>query len=49
MMSYFCKIGGLTPLLKTLLKNDLTHGDYMTVTRQTVAQSFKKTHSYPRE
>lgn len=48
MMSDFCKIGGLTPLLKILLKNGLLHGDCMTVTGQTVAQNLKKTHSYPR-
>lgn len=48
MMADFCKIGGLTPLLKTLLKNGLLHGDCMTVTGKTIAQNLRNTKSYPR-
>jgi len=47
MMSDFCKIGGLTPLLKILLKNGLLHGDCMTVTGKTVAQNLRNVKSYP--
>ncbi|MGI9534331.1 MAG: dihydroxy-acid dehydratase, partial [Thermodesulfobacteriota bacterium] len=48
MMSDFCKIGGLTPLLKILLKNGLLHGDCMTVTGKTMAQNLRNVKSYPK-
>ncbi len=48
MMSDFCRIGGLTPLLKILLRNGLLHGDCMTVTGKTLAQNLRKVQSYPR-
>ena len=34
-MSHFVRIGGLRPLLKTLLKHGLLHGNCMTVTKNT--------------
>ena len=48
MMADFCKIGGLTPLLKILLENGLLHGDCMTVTGKTVAQNLNRVKSYPK-
>ena len=47
-MSDFSKIGGLTPLLKTLLKAGLLHGDCMTVTGKTVKENLKSVGSYPK-
>ncbi len=48
MMSDFCKIGGLTPLLKMLLNAGLLHGDCLTVTGKTVAQNLKGVKAYPK-
>jgi len=48
MMSDFCKIGGLTPLLKMLLNAGLLHGDCLTVTGKTLAQNLKGVKSYPK-
>jgi dihydroxy-acid dehydratase len=38
-MSHFVRIGGLSPLLKTLLDQGLLHGDCMTVTGKTLAEN----------
>jgi len=38
-MSHFVRIGGLRPLLKTLLEQGLLHGDCMTVTGKTLAEN----------
>ncbi len=48
MMSDFCKIGGLTPLLKMLLNAGLLHGDCLTVTGKTISQNLKGVKSYPK-
>ena len=48
MMSDFCKIGGLTPLLKMLLNVGLLHGDCLTVTGKTVAQNLRDVKAYPK-
>ncbi|MDA7823106.1 dihydroxy-acid dehydratase [Opitutales bacterium] len=38
-MSHFVRIGGLRPLLKTLLEHGLLHGECMTVTGKTLAEN----------
>lgn len=48
MMADFCKIGGITPLLKMLLKAGLLHGDCLTVTGKTVRENLKGVGSYPK-
>ena len=48
MMSDFCKIGGLTPLLKILLDEGLLHGDCLTVTGKTLKQNLRGVKRYPR-
>ncbi len=48
MMSDFCKIGGITPLLKILLDEGLLHGDCMTVTGKTMKQNLKGVKRYPK-
>lgn len=40
-------IGGLPPLMKTLLSNGLLHGDCLTVTGKTLAQNLKNVKPYP--
>ncbi len=45
-MSHFVRIGGLRPLLKTLLKEGLLHGDCMTVTGNTLAENVKNAEPY---
>ena len=42
MMSDFCKIGGLTPLLKMLLNAGLLHGDCLTVTGKTLGSKSQR-------
>lgn len=46
MMADFCRIGGLTPLMKTLLDEGLLHGDCLTVTGKTVKENLKDAGSY---
>ncbi|MCI0454479.1 MAG: dihydroxy-acid dehydratase [Candidatus Dadabacteria bacterium] len=46
-MSEFCKIGGLTPLMKMLFEEGLLHGDCLTVTGKTVIENLKDVKSYP--
>ena len=45
-MSHFVRIGGLRPLLKTLLAEGLLHGDCMTVTGKTLAENVEGTEPY---
>lgn len=45
-MSHFVRIGGLRPLLKTLLKEGLLHGDCMTVTGKTLADNVSDAEPY---
>ncbi|NSW88327.1 dihydroxy-acid dehydratase [bacterium] len=40
-MAKFCQIGGLPPLLKRLLDNNLLHGDCLTVTGKTMKENLK--------
>ncbi len=47
-MADLVKIGGLTPLMKTLLGAGLLHGDCLTVTGKTVAQNLRGTKPYPK-
>ena len=49
MMSDLVKIGGLTPLMKTLLDAGLLHGDCLTVTGKTVAENLQDAGSYPED
>lgn len=49
MMSDLVKIGGLPPLMKTLLDNGLLHGDCMTVTGKTIAQNLRGVKPYPKD
>jgi len=46
-MSEFCKIGGLTPLMKMLHEAGLLHGDCLTVTGKTVGENLKDVKPYP--
>lgn len=46
-MADFCKIGGLTPLLKLLLDKGLLHGDCLTVTGKTLKENLKGVKPYP--
>jgi dihydroxy-acid dehydratase len=48
MMADFCKIGGITPLMKTLLNAGLLHGDCLTVTGGTVRENLKDVGPYPK-
>ncbi|GJM15714.1 MAG: dihydroxy-acid dehydratase [Thermodesulfobacteriota bacterium] len=48
MMADFCKIGGITPLLKMLLQAGLLHGDCLTVTGKTVKENLRGVGSYPK-
>jgi dihydroxy-acid dehydratase len=46
-MAELVKIGGIVPLMKTLLDEGLLHGDCMTVTGKTLAENLKDAKSYP--
>ena len=46
-MSEFCKIGGLTPLMKMLHEAGLLHGDCLTVTGKSVSENLKDVKPYP--
>ena len=48
-MADLVKIGGVTPLMRDLLKANLLHGDCMTVTGKTLAQNLHGTKSYPKK
>ena len=45
-MSHFVRIGGLRPLLKTLLSEGLLHGDCITVTGKTLAENVTEAQPY---
>jgi len=46
-MAHFCRIGGLTPLLKMLLDAGLLHGDEKTVTGRTLRENLAGVAPYP--
>jgi len=46
-MSELIRIGGIQPLMKTLLDAGLLHGDCLTVTGKTLAQNLKRVTPYP--
>ena len=46
-MSQLNEIGGITPMMKTMLDNNLLHGDCMTVTGKTLAENLKYVDPYP--
>lgn len=48
MMSELVSIGGIQPLMKTLLAKGLLHGECMTVTGKTLAENLQKVKPYPR-
>lgn len=47
MMSELIRIGGIQPLMKTLLDAGLLHGDCMTVTGKTLAENLADVQPYP--
>jgi len=48
LMSELVAIGGIRPLMKTLLDQKLLHGDCLTVTGQTLAHTLRGVKPYPR-
>ncbi len=46
-MSHLIRIGGIRPMMKMLLDRGLLHGDCLTVTGETIAQSLKDVQPYP--
>ena len=48
-MSELIEIGGVLPLMKTLLQEGLLHGDCMTVTGKTMAENLADVADYPAE
>lgn len=48
MMSELIRIGGIQPLMKTLLDAKLLHGGCLTVTGKTLAQNLKSVKPYPK-
>jgi len=46
-MSELIRIGGIQPLMKTLLGAGLLHGDCLTVTGKTLAQNLRRVKPYP--
>lgn len=49
LMSELIAIGGIQPLMKTLLQAGLLHGDCLTVTGKTLKQNLKDVEPYPSE
>lgn len=47
MMSELIRIGGIQPLMKTLLDAGLLHGDCMSVTGKTLAENLAEVQAYP--
>ena len=45
-MAELVKIGGVAPLMKTLIKHNLMHGDCMTVTGKTISKNLKNIKPY---
>ena len=48
LMSQLIAIGGIRPLMKMLLDRGLLHGDTLTVTGETMAQTLADVHPYPK-
>lgn len=48
MMQRLVEIGGVIPLMKTLLDEGILHGDCMTVSGKTLAQNLKNVKPYPK-
>jgi dihydroxy-acid dehydratase len=48
LMSQLIAIGGIRPLMKMLLDKGLLHGDTLTVTGETMAQTLTDVHPYPK-
>ncbi len=48
-MAQLIRIGGISPLLKTLLEKGLLHGDCLTVTGKTLRENLENTKPYPKE
>ncbi len=48
-MADLIKIGGIQPLMKTLLDEGLLHGDCLTVTGKTLAENLAKVKPYPKK
>ncbi len=48
-MQRLIEIGGVMPLMKTLLDEGLLHGDCLTVSGKTLAQNLKSAKSYPKK
>lgn len=48
LMSELVAIGGIQPLMKTLLAKGLLHGDCLTVTGKTLAQNLRGVKAYPK-
>ena len=46
-MSQLNEIGGITPMMKTMLDNNLLHGDCITVTGKTLEENLKDVDPYP--
>ncbi len=46
-MSHLVRIGGIRPLMKLLLEKGLLHGECLTCTGETIAESLKDTKAYP--
>ncbi len=46
LMSELIEIGGITPLMKTLLKEGLLHGEVTTVTGKTLAENLEEVNEY---
>lgn len=46
-MSHLVRIGGIRPLMKELLDRGLLHGDALTCTGETIAESLKDVEPYP--
>ena len=45
-MSHLIRIGGIRPMMKLLLERGLLHGDCLTVTGETIAESLKEVEHY---
>ena len=48
-MAQLIRIGGISPLLKTLLEKGLLHGDCLTVTGKTLRENLENTKPHPKE
>jgi dihydroxy-acid dehydratase len=46
-MAHLIRIGGIRPMMKLLLDRGLLHGDCLTVTGETIAESLKNVQPYP--